>query len=180
MIVTAQEKLSNLIRRYPSIFLNRPMVKEDFVKVFDCIKDNYSDQLVVQYSEEVIQYVFLSLVILSKVKGNVIVDSAFRLVDIYLGHDEDFQSISDFSGNNICLYLGYSEMENKRQEDFINQLAEYQIMQNRKFWLLYRGKGIETKYKEIARVFKDKIVTVNLTGIKSSVSSKSKKTDELF
>ena len=52
----------------------------------------------------------------------------------------------------LVLYLGYSEMENKRLEELVFQVWEAQTLTNNSTWILYRGKekAFNQRYPSLA------------------------------
>jgi hypothetical protein len=48
--------------------------------------------------------------------------NAYHLLDIFLGHaEEEYEAISEIEHRTVGIYWGYSEMENRRQSDMIEQ-----------------------------------------------------------
>ena len=79
--------------------------------------------------------------------------SAYSLLDIYLGNNEDYKTILDISADVVCLYLGYGEFENKRQDDVIVQLMSYLEQFKHHVWLYFKGSMNELKsnHSELCR-----------------------------
>lgn len=77
--------------------------------------------------------------------------NAYRLVNIFLGLDEVYQSIQSINSQVTIVYLGYAEMENKRQAEILCQFIEQQIVANRVVWLYYKGSRsvFTTKYTPV-------------------------------
>lgn len=66
--------------------------------------------------------------------------NAHRLVDVYVNKDEEFTSVEQMISKYTVTYLGFSEFHNRRQSDFLSQLAELCHVKNKTFWLYYKGR----------------------------------------
>jgi len=88
--------------------------------------------------------------------------SAYTLLDIYLGNNEDLKSVLDVNSDVVCLYLGYGEFENKRQIDVIIQLVNNLTIQGKTVWVYCRAtnQGAEAKFPGLIKFFTDMKYTV--------------------
>lgn len=114
--------------------------KEELLKLSDKVKDfNFKQTLTIISSKDIYKSVFyLGLRSLGK-KVNYEVMNAYRLIDIYLGNDPVYKSVSAIENKYLLLYLGYNEFENKRQGDIIDQVMSLRRTENKYTWLFYRG-----------------------------------------
>lgn len=89
-------------------------------------------------------YAFLSL----GENPHHIILNAFRLLEIYLRSDPEFVTVSELTHRVIAVYLGYSEFENKRQTDVIEQLMDMCAVRSQILWLFIKGgvSSVTAKY----------------------------------
>ena len=84
--------------------------------------------------------------------------SGYRLLDICLGKDEEYASIANIHADLTILYMGFSEFDNRRQSDVLEQYVEQQAVRSRLTWLYYRGtkQGLRTKYPRFYQTLEDR------------------------
>ena len=51
--------------------------------------------------------------------------NVYRVVDIYLQQDEEYQALSQLTQSHMMIYIGYNEMTNQRLLELLYQLLEY-------------------------------------------------------
>lgn len=96
--------------------------------------------------------------------------SAYSLIDIFLGNNEEEKTVLDISPDVVCLYLGYGEFENKRQADVIIQLVNALMMEGKTLWLYakFSESTFKSMYPELWSLFKSVgTVVVNNMGSQS-------------
>lgn len=99
--------------------------------------------------------------------------NSYELIEIFLDRKIDkYTSILDIDDELIGLTMGYSEPENKRQEDLLCQFLEERSTKKLPVWVFFRGNEAELrkKYKEFYEVMSEKgyrIIDLN-GGIKKS------------
>lgn len=123
--------------------------KDDLEKLSHQLeKYNFKDSLVFISSKDIYKSVFyLGLRSLGK-KVQYEVMNAYRLIDIYLGNDPLYKSVSAIECKYLLIYLGYNEFENKRQGDIIDQVMSLRKTEGKYTWLFYRGtKSAYSNYK---------------------------------
>lgn len=98
--------------------------------------------------------------------------NAYEFLDIYLGNSEEYQSIAEIEVDVIATYLGYGEFENKRQEDILLQLINYQKARNKNFWLFFKGSEHQfaARYPALYALFKEYNI-IEMSKSKSGVIS---------
>ena len=148
---TDEQKLKRVKATYSALFpLNTKKEDMDTIKNSLKGKDFKKSTLIIcpyDWMRPTFLFMFLSL---GEYVSNKIFN-AYKLLDIYLGNDEEFQSISQVSAEYIATYLGYGEFENRRQADSIVQLASYQDSRNKSTWLYYKGNvaNFKAKYPDL-------------------------------
>lgn len=65
--------------------------------------------------------------------------NSYEFLDIYLGHHPEYTSLLAMSADILIVDYGFSEFENKRQADSINQVLCHQLKKNKLFWLFSLG-----------------------------------------
>ena len=148
MVATPQFKIKRFIAKYPEIFQSKSFDVKTFKSVYEQIPQS-ADFVVVSYDRDLMNYSLMSLLFRNSAYEDTLVINAYTLLEIYLGKSEDWVSISDIENKIVCVYLGYSEFENRRQSDIIEQLIEQQRVHNKKFWLFYKGSDIKEKYPKL-------------------------------
>lgn len=63
----------------------------------------------------------------------------YELVDIFLGHNPEYQSIFDIYHKVVILTAGYNEMENKRLEEITIQFMTQKLRKGDFIWLYNNG-----------------------------------------
>lgn len=145
-------KMRKLRARYPDICQISNFDKDKFMQCLSQVTDKPFE--IIQFSGELLNYIALAKVIKDGNYQSYMFMNAYELIDIYLGNKSDLKCISDIEATLVIVYLGYSEFENKRQCDVMEQLFEMQRVHRRKFWVLYRGSSIESKYQRLVDAFK--------------------------
>lgn len=143
------ERLQRVKAHYPDICTFSKFDPTLFREVSRQVAD-LPEISIIQYQTELLNYVALSLVLKDKKFQSYVFMNAYELLDIYLGNKEEFSCISDITASLAIVYLGYSEFENKRQSDVIEQFIDIQRVNHRAFHLLFRGSSIESKYPTTA------------------------------
>lgn len=146
--VTPELKLKRFVSRYPEIFRSKKFDLAKYKKVYNEISEVRDFQAII-YDNDVMNYVLMALLMRFGKYSDVLIINAYTLLDIYLGKNDDWKSIEDIENKIVCVYLGYSEFENRRQSDIIEQLIEQQRVRGNKLWLLYKGRDIKEKYPKI-------------------------------
>ena len=77
--------------------------------------------------------------------------SSYSLVEIFLGKVEDVQSVLDINPEVLLVYMGYGEMENKRQTDLLIQVMNNQVLLRKKMFLYVRStlSAFKSKFMEL-------------------------------
>lgn len=158
-------KIRKLKAHYPDICRIDNFNKDIFKEVLDRVTDR--DFELIQFSGELLNYIAMAKVIKSQRYQSYMFINAYELIDIYLGNKEEIKCISDIEVSLAIVYMGYSEFENKRQLDVLEQLFEQQRVNRRKLWILYRGNSIESKYSRLVDTFKMHEYPVTRIGARS-------------
>lgn len=145
-------KLNKLRAHYPDICRFDSFDKDRLKSILSQVTDNKFE--IVQFTGEDLNYVALAKIIKDGTFQSYMFINAYELIDIYLGNKEEIKCISDIEVSLIIVYLGYSEFENKRQSDVIEQVFEIQRVWRRKMWVLYRGTGFDKKYPRIVDLYR--------------------------
>lgn len=151
-VATPQMKVKRFFNRYPDV--SRDMTLESLQEVYGKITST-GPLVLVSYRGELRSQVLASLLMRNHKYDNLLVLNAYSLIDIYLGNNDDCKSLLEIDRDIVCIYAGYNEFENKRTQDVILQLADQQMVRNKKFWFLYRGSDLREKYALVYRYFKD-------------------------
>jgi hypothetical protein len=94
--------------------------------------------------------------------------NGYRLLNISLGKDNDYNDVTYINNDYLIIYLGYKEFNNKRQSDVVEQVIEDRMIKNKKTWIYYMGSQskFKRKYKGTLEVMKRRrfeIVDINLS-----------------
>ena len=154
MAQSLKDRFVRLKAHYPDIVRFENFDVKKLMKVYDQLKE-VKDFAIVQYQEDMLNYVAMALVLLNGKYESYVFMNAYELIDIYLGNKEEFKCLSDIECQMAIVYMGYNEFENKRQADVLEQLMQLQRVEKKKFYLLYRGTAVEAKYPTVATLFKD-------------------------
>lgn len=147
-----QLKFQKLKAHYPDLCRIESFNKDKFWEVYGLVTDKPFE--IIQYSGELLNYIALAKLIKDGKYQSYMFMNAYELIDIYLGNKEEIKCISDIEASLVIVYLGYSEFENKRQSDVIEQLFEIQRINRRKMWVLYRGTTMDSKYPKVVDLFR--------------------------
>ena len=142
---------------YPQIFPMERLSYEEYIKYSGLFeKGKIYDTAVMLGSAKVKSVVFSALTLYKRVSSFEFM-MAYRLVDIFLGNDESYNSLLQVTPKLLVLVLGYAGMENRRQEDFIVQVWENQRMQGNNVWLLCRGSDgkFSKEYPQVNRMLQE-------------------------
>lgn len=151
---TPELRVKRFKSRYPELFQNKNFDLEALKAVYNQIPE-VRDFMLITYPKDCMGYSIMTLFMRLGRYEDALIINAYTLLDIYLGKSEDYQSISDIENRVVCVYLGYSEFENRRQSDIIEQLMEQQRVHGGKFWLLYKGTDIREKYPKLTPLIED-------------------------
>lgn len=151
-------KVKKFKRMYPRLFTSNidSLKLKEVREELSSIATPYSNVMVC-HSEEIMNYVIINLILKMDSYEDVLIMNGYELLDIYLGNNEDVKSIFDVTAKVICLYLGYSEFENKRQSDIIEQLCEQQRVRGNYVWLIYKGRNVDEKYPRLKDMFNKRV-----------------------
>lgn len=153
---TIKDKLMRLKAKFPQIItkdLDMQVVKEIYSKL-----QSKSFSLI-SYTRDYMKESILALIlkqseITKEFPSNISIMNAYELIEIYLGHVEEITSVFQISPNTLIIYLGYSEFENKRQSDILEQVFENQRVQNKRFHVVYKGRTLTERYPKLVELFK--------------------------
>ncbi len=73
--------------------------------------------------------------------------NAYDLLEIYLGHVEDFKSIFELGEPHIIITHGNQEFVNRRQWDIINQFCAWRNLSHRRTMIFGLGQRSYTEFK---------------------------------
>lgn len=169
-VATSRMKVKRFFNRYPDVSRDMPM--ESLQRVFGQIQKSGS-LVLVTYQGELRSEVLASLLMRNQKYDNLVVYNAYSLIDIFLGNNEDVQSLLDIDRDIVCVYAGYNEFENKRAQDVILQVADQQKVHYKKFWFLYKGNDMKERYALVYRYFEENrglIYDLNSSANQTSVS----------
>ena len=150
---TPRDKMMRLRAHYPDIVRFNGFKLDKLQSVFTQLGD-IGDFGIIQYDEDLLNYVATALLLKIGKFESYIFMNAYELIDIYLGNKEEFRCISDIDCRTAIIYLGYSEFENKRQADVLEQLFEFQRVEKKRCYILFKGSSMETRYSSVVSLFK--------------------------
>lgn len=144
---------------YPQVFPVNKFTFEEYQKYTSYTQ--VLQNMVVSCQETEVKPVTFS--ILSKLDRIASFDfmPAYRLIDIFLSHDETYASLAQVEPTLLVLYLGIAGTENRKQEDFIIQVLEQQKMVGKYVWLfdvnnaLNKYPKLEIKLRSYSYLFCD-------------------------
>lgn len=167
IIATHTYKVKRFFARFPELFRGKDFTLATLKDVVSQLEGKVTSKyLIVKYEKDLMRYVVTALMMMTGYKPIKIMN-AYNLIDVLVGNSEEYSCISDIEGDIICVYLGYSEMENKRQSDVIEQLLEKQVMSGKSFWLLYKGNDFNSKYSRVQNLVTE--IKGNIIQIRSGV-----------
>ena len=132
-----QEKIDRFRHHYKEFIV--PIAKEDAKKIQESLANVSVDKSMVLVSSKDMMKPTFACLFAKKGFVSYKFMSAYSLLDVYLGNNEDYKTILDISADVVCLYLGYGEFENKRQDDVIIQLMSYLEQFKHHVWLYFKG-----------------------------------------
>lgn len=186
--VTKELKVKRLKTHYPDLFpLNldnfedRKLVLKDIKESFE--KVNFSNNLFITCKDDLLKPTLLYGLISLGSYVNFELMNAYRLLDIYLGKDDKYNSLFKIYSNYLAIYLGYRESANKRQSDVIEQTIENRIIKNRRTWIYYKGtkSKFNSKFPAVMSLLEERnfdVIEYSLTN-KANKISKNKKNGNL-
>lgn len=136
-------KLKRLKTHYSDLFpLNIPF--EDKKEVLSFIKEefrdlNFNSNYIVFCNKDILKPLILFGFIKLGGFQDYIMMNTYRLLDITLGKDMDYETIGQVYADYSILYSGYREFNNKRQSDVVEQYIEQMIMRGKKVWMYHKG-----------------------------------------
>lgn len=145
---TSKDKVRKFIAHYPELFRGKCFEVDLFKMIYANIEEPIDFELVI-HEEDIMRYILATMIMKNGRYEDTLIMNAYTLLDVYLGKHEDYSSILDIENRVICLYMGYSELFNKRQSDVIEYLVEQQRIKGHKLWLIYKGSQIDTKYPKL-------------------------------
>lgn len=86
-----------------------------------------------------ISYILLGLLIKNDIYNHVPILNTTTVLDIWLGKNLEYTSLNDINGEAICIFHGYNEAFNSRQEDVILQVVSRQEFLNKKCYFIFKG-----------------------------------------
>lgn len=163
---TTELKVKRLRERYKALFPLGCTREERFevakkVRALPGVKEAVQGSLFLWSENNVIKPACLELLAIKEFEERWLFQSAYSLMEIYLQHNEDIQSIEQLDAALIVIYLGVADFTNRRQGEIIQQLWDQQTMRGKPMWLLYKGSEASFKktYPELADyVFKSKSI----------------------
>lgn len=130
-------KLKRILLNNPSItFPNK--LEKDKLKFF-CENIPKKDLGCIMHENLELSYVLLGLLIKNDIYGHVPILNTTTVLDIWLGKNLEYTSLNELNSEAICIFHGYNEAFNLRQEDVILQVVSRQEFLNKKCFFIFRG-----------------------------------------
>lgn len=155
--ITPQSKLQRFLFRYRDIFTH-PMSKDEFLYSVRSVKEPIKNGVVYFEGMSTEPLLAAHLMQVGEFK-NVQLLNAYKLIEIYLDKDEEWESISDIQCQILVITLGFAEFPNKQQGNIICQAIEQQISRGGQFWLFVRGMNGLANYPEVRKCLEDRHFT---------------------
>lgn len=132
--------IQRLIARYPFIFPLK-MTKEEFFHVQDYLKDIHpSSDILVTSSRSYDRAVFLSLILKSGKFLDVKHYDLFSLTELWLGKDDDVNSLSNVAYDYLAITAGSQDTPNKNYQNVLSYLlTTVHRSSDSGRWIFYRG-----------------------------------------
>lgn len=169
--VTDKYKLKRLKTHYPELFpLDIPY--EDKKVVLKSIQEqllevDFNTNILITCKEDLLKPISLfGLISLGKfVKYDFI--GGYKLQDIYFDRDNDYVSLNHINREIMILYLGYREIHNKMQSEFVEHVLEDRYIKGKPSWVYFKGSldSFRAKYSGALELIKNRnfnIVNINI------------------
>jgi len=178
-VATDELKMRRFRAKYPFLFPIPSPPEEERQKIKRLITDEVTgSNIFVSGTDDYLKYCVAQLIIQHGEYIDVTMMNAYRLIYILVGEDEDYPNLNEVKTPNLVIYLGYAELQNKRQGDVIEQIFEIQRVRGHRLWLYY--KGSYTVFQNKYPILVDMIDKYNFTHIDlDSVSSEDYYSDEI-
>ena len=150
LVATPEYRLKKFVnhRTFKPFFMEKSFLPDIYKTVSDQIPTT-SSFLLIEHKEDILHYILFILMMRRGHYEDVSIINAYSLLDIMLSNNEEYRTVTDVSDKLVIIYMGYSEMKNIRQQDVVNQLIEYQRVQGKECYLIYKGDFFQKKFPSI-------------------------------